>query len=103
MPRVIITAPADADAADILADLFSEAGAVTAEKFNARFEALYDRLANHPDSGPMRPKLGPYIRIGLVFPYVVIYRHVEGDDTVSIIRIVHGRRQITRKLLQDRS
>jgi toxin ParE1/3/4 len=39
----------------------------------------------------------------LVLPYVVFYRHVEGDDTVSIIRIVHGRRRLTRKLLQSKS
>jgi len=102
MTRVIITSPADADIADILADLFSEAGQAVAEKFNFRFESLYDRLADHPDSGPPRPKLGPHIRIGLVPPYVVIYRHVEGDDTVSVIRIVHGRRRLTRKLLQGK-
>jgi hypothetical protein len=47
-----------------------------------------------------RPKLGPHIRVGVVFPYLVVYRHVEGDDTVSIIRVLHGRRRMTRKLLR---
>jgi toxin ParE1/3/4 len=103
MARIIITSPADADTADILADIFGEAGQIIAEKCNLRFESLYERLADHPDSCPLRPKLGPHIRIGLVLPYVVFYRHVEGDDTVSIIRIVHGRRRLTRKLLQSKS
>jgi plasmid stabilization system protein ParE len=35
-----------------------------------------------------------------VFPYLVIYRYSKGDDTVSIIRILHGRRKITRKILR---
>jgi plasmid stabilization system protein ParE len=34
-----------------------------------------------------------------VLPYVVIYRHIEGDDTLSIIRILHGRRRLTKTLL----
>ncbi|HEY5225999.1 MAG TPA: type II toxin-antitoxin system RelE/ParE family toxin [Methylovirgula sp.] len=100
MVRIVVTALADADVADILADLNSEAGSVTAERFNARFERLYERLADHPDSGPLRPILGSHIRIGVVFPYIVIYRHVEGADTVSLIRVLHGRRRFTRKLLR---
>lgn len=99
MARVTVTAPADADTANILTELAREAGFNTAAKFNFRFEKLYDRLADHPDSGPLRPKLGRHIRIALVLPYVVIYRHVEGNDTVSILRIVHGRRRVTRRLL----
>jgi plasmid stabilization system protein ParE len=30
----------------------------------------------------------------------VIYRHARGEDTVSIIRVLDGRRKITRKLVQ---
>jgi toxin ParE1/3/4 len=77
-----------------------ELGQEVADKFNARFETMYDRLAEYPDSGASRPKLGRHIRIGLVLPYVVVYRHIESDDTVSIIRVIHGRRRVTRELLQ---
>jgi len=101
MARVIVTAPADADTANILADLAGKGGHVLAAKFNLRFETLFDRLADHPDSCQARPKLGTHIRVGVVFPYLVVYRHVEGDDTVSIIRVLHGRRRITRKLLRE--
>jgi toxin ParE1/3/4 len=98
--RVIITAPADADMADILADLAAVAGSAVANKYNLLFESLYDRLADYPDSCPARPKLGAHIRLGIVLPYHVFYRHLEGDDTVTILRVIHGRRRITRNLLR---
>jgi toxin ParE1/3/4 len=99
MARVVVTEPADADAADILTYLAREAGSVAAVKYSRAFDALYQRLASHPDSGAARPALGSHIRIGIVLPYVVIYRHVAGDHIVAILRIVHGNRRITRKLL----
>lgn len=98
--RVIVTELADADMAEILADIAGEAGYRTAEKYNFRFESLYDRLAEHPDSYEARPKLGAHIRVGVIVPYLVIYRHAAGDDAVSILRVLHGRRKITRELLQ---
>jgi len=57
-------------------------------------------LADFPDSGPPRPKVGAQIRIGIVSPYIVIYRHTEAEDTVRVLRIVHGSRRITGKLLR---
>ncbi len=64
-------------------------------------DALYDRLAEHPDSGAPRPGLGTDIRIGIVLPYIVIYRHHEADDIVTVLRVLHGRRNITAKLISD--
>ncbi len=99
MARVIITDPADADSAAIIKDLAGKAGVLVADRYDSDFDALYRRLAAFPGSGSPRPKLGRFIRIGLVSPYVVIYRHIPDDDRVAIIRIVHGRRRITRRLL----
>jgi toxin ParE1/3/4 len=90
--RVIVTDLADADTAQILDEMDREAGYRAADRFNARVEDLYDRLGSHPDSCQARPKLGPNIRVGVVHPYL-------GVDTASIIRIIHGRRKITRRLL----
>lgn len=100
MTRVVVTDLADADIAELLADIAREAGYRAAERYNFRIESLYDRLGEHPDSCEARPKLGAHVRVGVIVPYLVIYRHAAGDDTVSIIRVVHGRRKITRKLLQ---
>ena len=100
MARVVITEPADADSAEIISDLNEKAGALVADRYDAEFDALYLRLAAFPESGSPRPKLGRFVRIGLVSPYVVVYRHVPDDDLVAVIRIVHGRRRITRELLR---
>jgi plasmid stabilization system protein ParE len=43
-----------------------------------------------------------HVRICVVSPYVVIYEHIEAEDTVMIMRIAHGRRKITRKFLRSK-
>jgi toxin ParE1/3/4 len=97
--RVVITEPADADSAAIISDLIAKAGELVANRYETDFDALYLRLATFPESGSLRPKLGRFIRIGLVSPYVVVFRHVPDDDLVAVIRILHGRRRITRRTL----
>jgi toxin ParE1/3/4 len=101
--RVLITDPADADSAAIISDLTTKAGELVADRYEAEFDALYRRLEAFPESGSPRPKLGRFIRVGLVSPYVVVYRHAPDDDLVAIVRIVHGRRRITRRLLAQLS
>lgn len=99
MARVVIAEPADADSAEIISSLTAKAGALVADRCEADFDALYQRLATFPEIGSLRPKLGWFIRIGLVSPYVVVYRHVPDDDFIAVIRILHGRRRITRRTL----
>jgi toxin ParE1/3/4 len=97
--RVVITASADADTAYILADLAAKAGANVAAHYDADFDAFYRRLEQFPESGSPRPALGRLVRIGVVSPYNVIHEYVEADDAVTILRIVHGRRRFTRRML----
>jgi toxin ParE1/3/4 len=99
MARVIIAATADADTDGILVDLAAKGGRRLAAKYNDLFENLYDRLGDFPGSGAPRPAIGADIRIGIVSPYIVIYRHSVDNDTVTVLRIVHGRRRITGELL----
>jgi toxin ParE1/3/4 len=101
MARVVVTSSADADIHAIQIDLAKLAGTRIAARYTALFERLYDRLAEHPDSGAPRPVLGTDIRIGIVLPYIVIYRHHEADDVVTVLRIVHGRRKIAATLIPD--
>ena len=103
MARVVVSTVAQADTATILRDLASKAGLGVAADYAAFLEVLYDRLATHPDSGAPRPAYGRHVRIGLVWPYVVAYRHVPNSDLVGIIRVVHGSRHITGKLLAGAS
>jgi toxin ParE1/3/4 len=101
MARVVIASTADADTAGILLDLAAKAGHRVAQKYDGLFERLYDRLEDHPASGAPRPAIAPDIRIGIVSPYTVIYRHSLEDDTVTVLRIVHGRRRMSGALLGE--
>ena len=101
MARVVIASSADADYAQIISDLAAKAGLPTAVKYDELFESLYDRLADHPRGGAPRPALGPNIRIGIVTPYIVIYRNDDAGNTVTVLRIVHGRRRITGRMLSS--
>jgi toxin ParE1/3/4 len=60
---------------------------------------FYRRLIDHPASGARRPALGRDIRIGVVSPYLVIYRYAKAANTVTVLRILHGQRGISRTLL----
>ena len=100
MARIIVSLLAQADTASIVTDLTEKAGYNVAAEYVASFEVLYERFAVHPDSGAPRPAIGPDVRIGVVFPYIVIYGHDQTSDTVTIFRIVHGRRKISGKLLR---
>jgi plasmid stabilization system protein ParE len=97
MARLVVSPQADADAAAIVDMLIREAGEAVATRYRRDFNLLFERLAMFPQSGAQRPELGRDIRIGVVHPYVVIYRY--DDTTVRIARIVDGRRNITRRVL----
>lgn len=103
MARIVISPEADTDSASILDDLAGKAGAVVADRYEAEFDAVYNRLVAHPESGAPRPHLGKHVRICVVPPYVVFYEYIEADDTVQILRVAHGRRKITRKFVQDKA
>jgi plasmid stabilization system protein ParE len=64
----------------------------------ASADADLDRLAEFPDIGAPRPKLGSLTRVGIVLPYVAIYEHKE--DVVTVLRVLHGRRKITARLIR---
>ncbi|WP_442755160.1 type II toxin-antitoxin system RelE/ParE family toxin [Methylocystis sp. JAN1] len=99
MAHILVSSAADADAAAIIADLGSKAGATIAARYDADFDGLYQRLSEYPESGAPRPVLGPAVRVCVISPYVVIYQHAPRENAVIILRIVHGRRDINRKLL----
>jgi toxin ParE1/3/4 len=97
MTPVVVSGPAKRDVRDILTDLNRMAGHLVASRYAAQFKNVYRNLAQFPDSGPSRPDLGPMARIKLVHPYVIVYdRDV---DAVTVLRVLHGRRDITIKLI----
>jgi len=101
MALVIVTNTASIDEVTILNELNTKAGLPTVVKFRTGFRSLYGRLADHPEIGAPRPRVGRGVRIGIVSPFIIIYRYTSKSDTVTVLRVVHGRRRITRKLLTD--
>jgi toxin ParE1/3/4 len=99
MTRLVVTSDAEADTTDILAYLAQEAGARVATEFGRRFRVTVENLLNFPQSGAPRPRLGSETRIAIVAPYVLIYDYTAEDDVLTLLRILHGKRDITRKLL----
>lgn len=98
MARVIVLPRADADADEIFAYLAKRSGPTTANKYDALFNEVYDRLAVDPDMYAVRRTLGRKIRAAVVWSYLVIYEHTS-PDVVNILRILHGRRRLRRSLL----
>jgi plasmid stabilization system protein ParE len=47
-----------------------------------------------------RLALGANTRIGIVRPYILIFDYVSDTDTLTLLRIVHGKRNITRRLIK---
>jgi toxin ParE1/3/4 len=99
MTRLVVAADADTDTTEILEYLAREAGRSVADDYGRRFQMAIERLVRMPGSGPPRRALGPNAHIAIVYPYVLIYDYAREDDTVTLLRILHGRRNITRGLL----
>jgi toxin ParE1/3/4 len=100
MTRLVVTADAERDASEIISFLVREAGPAVAADYVSRFRFTLERLVELPETGAPRPSLGPNARIGIVSPYILIYDFVRGDDDLVLLRILHGRRNITRDLLR---
>jgi toxin ParE1/3/4 len=52
-----------------------------------------------PRRGGPRPSFGRYARVGVVSPFVVIYDY--RSDVVTVLRVLDGRRNITRRLVRQ--
>jgi toxin ParE1/3/4 len=100
MTRLVVTAEAESDTYEILAYLEREAGPSIAAEYGRRFLSALERLIDLPETGAPRPSLGPCARIGIVSPYVLIYDFVREDNSLVLLRILHGRRNITHDLLK---
>ena len=99
MTRLIVSREAETDLDKVLDYLEQEAGARTALSYAQRFRKSIEFIAEYPGGGAPRPALGPNARISIVYPDVLIYDYDEEIDTGTLLRIVHGRRNITKRLV----
>jgi toxin ParE1/3/4 len=82
---------------DYLADV---AGQSVARRYNEEFRRAIDNLRDLPASGSPRPEFGVDVRIVIVRPYLVFYEFKAVEDVVYVLRLLHGRRNVTAQLLR---
>jgi toxin ParE1/3/4 len=99
MTRLVIAPRFRSDTNAILNYLEGVAGPRVAARYSSRFEQAIVRLTRFPESGAPRPALGVNTRVAIVQPYLLIYDFTPDDNTLALLRILHGRRNITRGLL----
>jgi len=91
MKRLRISRPADTDMLEAWLHIATD-NSTAADAFIDEIRAAMERLSRHPASGRLRDEFGPGIRSVVVQPYIIIYR--ETDETVDILRVLHGARDI---------
>lgn len=94
MAIVDVAPRAAADVDTILVHLHGRDGLAAADRQQAAFKVAARRLALHPEFGRSRPDIGPDLRSVLTHPYVLIDRYDRARDTVSVLRVLHGRRRL---------
>jgi len=98
---VAVSPQARSDFREIIGYLQEKAGRAVARRYAARIEEGLGLIEEHPAIGAARPRLGANIRIWPIPPYVPIY--ALGEDIVQILRILHAKRNITRRAVRKGS
>jgi toxin ParE1/3/4 len=98
MGRLRYSRAARADLEKIAVDIVENSGAAVAERVIARLEKSLRTVADFPGLGRKRPGLGRNVWSWPMRPWVAFYR-ITGED-VEVIRVLHGKRRITRELVE---
>jgi plasmid stabilization system protein ParE len=98
MTRLVVADEAEADVADILRYLRSNAGANVAELYRVQFLDLFERLTAFPNSGSPRDEVAVGLRTAFLYPYVVFHEVDRDESTLTILRVLHGRMDTEGKL-----
>lgn len=93
---IIRTNRADEDLITIWAEIAAD-NPNAADRVLDAIEARWQQLAQHPYSGIARDDIAPNIRHLVAGQYLTLYRVT--DECVEIIRVLHGRRKISRDIV----
>ena len=99
MIRVIVSAKARDDFREIIAYLSRHAGSLVPKHYAVEFDACLGLVAEHP--GMWNAEAGirtSYSHPRVVRPHILIYSFA--GENVEILRILHGKRKITRRKLR---
>lgn len=96
MHSIIRTDRADEDLIDIWSYIAAN-NISAADRVLDAIEARWDNLARHPYSGVARDDIAPGIRHLVSGEYLTLYRL--SGSAIEIIRVLHGRRKISSKVI----
>jgi len=99
MAGVRLSSAAQADFDEIIDYLTGVAGNRVAADYADRLRASVNRIAAFPGIGSPRERMGPETRVTSVDPYLIFYDGGPRSDTVHVLRILHGHRNITPELI----
>jgi len=87
-------------AADLeeIADYIARDNPARAATFVAELEAKCRAVAETPELYPARTDLAPGLRTAVHRRYLVLYRDLQGKNTVRIERVLHSARNLSRLL-----
>ena len=98
MRPVELSPRAKADIDEILDYLSIHAEFGVAADYGRWFDELLKLLNQFPGGGSPRPKYGRNVRGIVEWPYIFFYEVL--PDRVRVLRILDGRRKLTRKLVR---
>jgi plasmid stabilization system protein ParE len=101
MTQLTVSDAARADVRQIINYLEDVAARSVALRFARDFDLAFDRIADIPGIGSPRPEFGPNVRLSIVDPYLIFYDFIPSSDTVLVLRVLHGHRNITAAMLRS--
>src|SRR5262245_47184059 len=99
MAQLRLSSAAQRDFDEIVDYLTEAAGKRTAADYADRLRACINSAATFPGVGSPRPHLGPETRVTSVAPYLIIYDGGPHSESVHVLRILHGHRNITPEVI----
>jgi toxin ParE1/3/4 len=99
MAGVRLSSQARRDLLSTLEYLAEVAGPRIARRYDDGFKRAIENLGTSAGTGSPRPHLGPETRLTIVTPYLIFYDGGPHSDSVHVLRILHGRRNITPELI----
>ncbi|NYT60815.1 type II toxin-antitoxin system RelE/ParE family toxin [Alcaligenaceae bacterium] len=79
---------------EIWSYIAEDASEKTAEHFISKLQETCRKVLSFPEGQPARPLVSPNLRVTFHGAYAIYYTYT--DDTVYVIRILHGARDIAR-------
>ncbi len=89
--KASLTPQAEADLEGI-GDRIADGNPARAVTYVRELRERVERIGEFPHAGPPRPQWGDGIRIAVHGKYLIVYR--VRDETVQILRVVHGARDL---------